>query len=221
MSPLRWRARRSLLLLGGCLLAAAGRKQGAAGIAAESASGSAGGSSGRFVSPERHTCSWQLLPARPRARSRQRAGAALPKGPDGALHQCAYRGEPRRCAVYAARRSHYWEAGAEPAAQEAAALPTPRRSRPACAPARRAVARSCAGAPVGRHPQSSGGLNQDPEAPGRGPGAAPEPALGPVAGAPASPERAAQKGSPLSRSPKGARGSGLGPRRGATTGDRA
>uniref|UniRef100_A0A452EP68 Fibroblast growth factor binding protein 3 n=1 Tax=Capra hircus TaxID=9925 RepID=A0A452EP68_CAPHI len=109
MSPLRWRASLSvLLLLGGCLLAAAGRKQGAAGVAAESASGSAGGSSGRFVSPERHTCSWQLLPPAPGPE----AGSELAlrcEGPDGARHQCAYRGEPGRCAVYAARRSHYWK----------------------------------------------------------------------------------------------------------------
>ncbi|EFB20898.1 hypothetical protein PANDA_004206, partial [Ailuropoda melanoleuca] len=64
MSPLRLQASLSLLLLlllGGCLLVAARRDKGAAGSAAEPASGPAGGSSGRFVSPERHACSWQLV----------------------------------------------------------------------------------------------------------------------------------------------------------------
>lgn len=74
----------------------------------ESAQSPTGGSSGRFLSPERHTCSWQLLPpARAPA-----AGSELAlrcQGPDGARHQCAYRGEPERCAAYAARRSHYWK----------------------------------------------------------------------------------------------------------------
>lgn len=111
-----------------------------------------------LVSPERHTCSWQLLPPAPGPE----AGSELAlrcEGPDGARHQCAYRGEPGRCAVYAARRSHYWKQVLS-VAQEAAALPH-LCSRPACAPARRAVARSCAWCP--RHsrssPQSGGGLN--------------------------------------------------------------
>lgn len=108
MSPLRLRASLSLLLLGGCLLAAAGRDKGVGGRAAESAWGHTGGSSGRFVSPERHTCSWQLLLPVPG----QVAGselALLCQGPDGARQQCAYRGEPERCAAYATRGSHYWK----------------------------------------------------------------------------------------------------------------
>nr|XP_042141324.1 fibroblast growth factor-binding protein 3 [Peromyscus maniculatus bairdii] len=56
-SPLRL----LLLLLGCCLLAAARKDKGAAGREAAPASGPKGGSSGRFVSPEQHACSWQLL----------------------------------------------------------------------------------------------------------------------------------------------------------------
>ncbi|KAM5240569.1 fibroblast growth factor-binding protein 3 [Hipposideros larvatus] len=109
MSPLRLRASLSLLLLlGRCLLAAAGRNKGAGGSVAESARIPAGGSSGRFLSPERHTCSWQLLLPAPGPA----AGSELAlrcQGPNGARHQCAYRGEPERCAAYAARGSHYWK----------------------------------------------------------------------------------------------------------------
>ncbi|NP_001245285.1 fibroblast growth factor-binding protein 3 precursor [Sus scrofa] len=105
------RLRRSLsllLLLGGCLLAAARRDQRAAASTAESAPGPVGGSSGRFVSPERHACSWQLLQPAPGPS----AGSELAlrcQAPDGAQHQCAYRGEPWRCAAYAARSSLYWK----------------------------------------------------------------------------------------------------------------
>lgn len=109
MSPLRLRVSLLLLLLlGGCLLAAAGRNEGAGGSVAESARVPAGGSSGRFLSPERHTCSWQLLLPAPGLA----AGSELAlrcQGPDGARHQCAYHGEPERCAAYAARGSHYWK----------------------------------------------------------------------------------------------------------------
>ncbi|KAM7073247.1 fibroblast growth factor-binding protein 3 [Molossus nigricans] len=114
MSPLRLRASFSLLLLllllllGGCLLAAARRDEEAAGSAAESVRGPAGGSSGRFISLARHACSWQLLlPAPGRA-----VGSELSlrcQGPDGERQQCAYHGEPQRCAAYAARGSHYWK----------------------------------------------------------------------------------------------------------------
>ncbi|XP_039086113.1 fibroblast growth factor-binding protein 3 [Hyaena hyaena] len=113
MSPTRQRASVPLLLLlllllSGCLLVAAGRDQGAAGSAAEPAPGPAGGSSGRFVSPERHACSWQLLLPAPGPA----AGSELAlrcQDPAGARHQCAYRGQPERCAAYAARRAHYWK----------------------------------------------------------------------------------------------------------------
>ncbi|XP_058398667.1 fibroblast growth factor-binding protein 3 [Diceros bicornis minor] len=108
MSPLRLRAPLSLLLLlGGYVLSDTRRDKGPAGSAAEPAPGPAVGSSGRFVSPEGHACSWQLLLPAPRPA----AGSELMlrcQGPDAARHQCAYRGEPERCAAYAARRPHYW-----------------------------------------------------------------------------------------------------------------
>ncbi|XP_066096206.1 fibroblast growth factor-binding protein 3 [Saccopteryx bilineata] len=108
MSPLRLRVSLSLLLLGGCFIAAAGRDEGATGSAAAPARGTAGGSSGRFLSPERHACSWQLLLPAPGPA----VGSELSlrcQGPGGERQQCAYRGEPERCAAYAARRSHYWK----------------------------------------------------------------------------------------------------------------
>ncbi|XP_053779006.1 fibroblast growth factor-binding protein 3 [Desmodus rotundus] len=113
MSALRLRASLpppllQLLLLGGSLLAASGRDEGAAGGAAELSRALAGGSSGRFVSPERQACSWQLRLSAPGPA----AGGELAlrcRGPDGERHQCAYRGEPGRCAAYAARGSLYWK----------------------------------------------------------------------------------------------------------------
>ncbi|XP_017353698.1 fibroblast growth factor-binding protein 3 [Cebus imitator] len=114
MSPPRLRASLSpslllllLLLLSGCHFAAARREKGAAGNVVEPVPGPAGGSSGRFLSPEQHACSWQLLLPAPGAT----AGSELAlrcQSPHGARHWCAYRGEPERCAAYAARRSHFW-----------------------------------------------------------------------------------------------------------------
>ncbi|XP_008577836.1 PREDICTED: fibroblast growth factor-binding protein 3 [Galeopterus variegatus] len=109
MSPPRPTASLLLLwLLGGCLFAAARRVKGAAGSAAEPAPGPPGGSSGRFVSPEQHACSWQLLLPVPGAAADSELALRC-RGPDGARHQCAYRGEPERCSAYAARRSRYWK----------------------------------------------------------------------------------------------------------------
>ncbi|XP_008847825.1 fibroblast growth factor-binding protein 3 [Nannospalax galili] len=109
MSPLGPRASLSLLLLlEGCVLAAARRDKGAAGRAATPARGPAGGSSGRFVSPEQHACIWQLLPSVPGAL----AGAELAvrcQGADGAPQLCAYRGEPERCAAYPSLSALYWK----------------------------------------------------------------------------------------------------------------
>ncbi|XP_065776078.1 fibroblast growth factor-binding protein 3 [Muntiacus reevesi] len=205
MGPLRWRASPSLLLLlGGCLLAAAGRKQGAAGIAAEPASGSAGGSSGRFVSPERHACSWQLLPPAPGPE----AGSELAlrcQGPDGARHQCAYRGEPGRCAVYAARPSHYWK-------QVLGGL---RRKRRPCHDPAPLKARLCAGK-KGRgaelrlvpqafpvfSPEAAAGFPRDPKPRARSRVQPRESALGPAARAPPPPS-APPKGKPSEQKPKG------------------
>ncbi|KAM6183375.1 fibroblast growth factor-binding protein 3 [Erethizon dorsatum] len=109
MSPPRLRASLSLLLLlAGCLLAAAARDKAAAGSAAQRAPGPGSGSSGRFVSPEQHACSWQLLLPTPGAAAGGEVGLRC-RGPDGARHECAYRGEPERCAAYGARRAHYWK----------------------------------------------------------------------------------------------------------------
>lgn len=112
MSPLKLRASLwlllPLLLPGGCLLAAARGDQGAAGGVAEAAREPAGGSTGRFLSPEGHACSWQLLPPAPGPA----AGGELwlrCKGPDGERRRCAYRAEPARCAADAARRARYWK----------------------------------------------------------------------------------------------------------------
>ncbi|XP_036052151.1 fibroblast growth factor-binding protein 3 [Onychomys torridus] len=107
-SPLRLlRLLLLLLLLGCCLLAAAGKDKGAAGREAAPASGPTGGSSGRFVSPEQHACSWQLLvPARGTPTGGELALHC--QAPGGARLQCTYRGHPERCATSGARRSHYW-----------------------------------------------------------------------------------------------------------------
>ncbi|KAL1787759.1 fibroblast growth factor-binding protein 3 [Sigmodon hispidus] len=97
---------RLLLLLGCCLLAAAGKEKGAAREAAP-ASGPTGGSSGRFVSSEQHACSWQLLVPAPGTQ----AGGELAlrcQAPGGDRLHCVYRGHPERCAASGIRRSHYW-----------------------------------------------------------------------------------------------------------------
>nr|XP_012310127.1 fibroblast growth factor-binding protein 3 [Aotus nancymaae] len=113
MSPPRLRASLSpslllRLLLSRCLLAAAGREKWAAGNVVEPVPRPAGGSSGRFLSPEQHACSWQLLLPAPGARAGSEIALRC-QSPDGARHRCAYRGEPERCAAYAARRSHFWK----------------------------------------------------------------------------------------------------------------
>ncbi|XP_012980073.1 fibroblast growth factor-binding protein 3 [Mesocricetus auratus] len=96
-----------LLLLGCCLLVAAGKDKGAAGRKAAPASGSTGGSSGRFVSPEQHACSWQLLVPAPGTPTGGELALRC-KAPSGASLHCAYRGHPERCATSGTRRSHYW-----------------------------------------------------------------------------------------------------------------
>ncbi|XP_036685413.1 fibroblast growth factor-binding protein 3 [Balaenoptera musculus] len=205
MSPLRLRASLSLLLLllGGCLLEGAGRTQGAAGSAVESAPGPAGGSSGRFVSPERHACSWQLLPPAPGPA----AGSELAlrcQGPDGARHQCAYRGEPGRCPVYAARRSHFWK-------QVLGGL---RRKRRPCHDPAPLKARLCAGkkgqgAELRLVPHASpfvsptgAGFPRDPKLRARSRGKPRDTARGPAAGAPP-PPNAPPEGKPSEKKTKG------------------
>ncbi|XP_074087983.1 fibroblast growth factor-binding protein 3 [Macrotis lagotis] len=103
-----------LLLLGCCLLGAstARKNRDSPRGAAESVSGAAGGSSGRFSSPEQHACSWQILLPAPGAAEGAGAGSELAvscQGPDGSRYQCAYRGEPQRCAAYNARGPQYWK----------------------------------------------------------------------------------------------------------------
>nr|XP_044997450.1 fibroblast growth factor-binding protein 3 [Jaculus jaculus] len=112
-----------LLLQGGCLLAAARREPGTAGPA-----------SGRFVSREQLACSWQLVPgAAGSSELAVRCGGG--DAGAGARQHCAYRGEPERCAAYAARRAHFWK-------QVVGAL---RRKRRPCLDPAPLRARLCAG----------------------------------------------------------------------------
>lgn len=109
--PPRPRARLSLLplllLLGSCLLSAAGRDKGAASREVARTSGPRDGSSGRFVSPEQHACSWQLLVPAPGTPTGGELALRC-QTPGGASLHCAYRGHPERCAATGARRAHYW-----------------------------------------------------------------------------------------------------------------
>nr|XP_017203905.2 fibroblast growth factor-binding protein 3 [Oryctolagus cuniculus]XP_051679368.1 fibroblast growth factor-binding protein 3 [Oryctolagus cuniculus] len=202
MSPPGLRASLSLLLLlllllAGCLLVAAHRDKGAAG-------GPALGSSGRFVSPEQHACSWQLQqPA-----SGAAAGSELAlrcRSPDGAFQQCAYRGEPERCAAYAARRAHYWK-------QVLGALRKKPRPCQDAAPLR---ARLCAGkkghgaelrlvagvsAPAGPTVAGSAG---EPRPRARSRGRPRDPARGPAAGVPPSPSAPSKEKPPEKKSKAG------------------
>ncbi|XP_044518562.1 fibroblast growth factor-binding protein 3 [Gracilinanus agilis] len=108
-----------LLLLGCCLLgaSAARKNKDSTRGAAEPVSGPAGGSSGRFSNPDQHACSWQILLPAPRDPSAAGAGgeeagselAVSCQSPDGSRYQCAYRGEPQRCAAYNARGPQYWK----------------------------------------------------------------------------------------------------------------
>ncbi|KAI5932741.1 Fibroblast growth factor-binding protein 3 [Manis javanica] len=206
MSSLRLRASLSLLLLlGGCLLAVARRDKGAAGSAAEPAPGPAGGSSGRFVSPGRHACSWQLLLSAP--------GPAVGKelalrcqAPDGARLQCAYRGEPERCAAYATRRPHYWK-------QVLGGL---RKKRRPCQDPAPLKARLCAGkkghgaelrlvppaSPLTR--PTAAGFRRDAKPRAKSRGRTRDPAPGPAAGTPP-PTSAPPKEKPAERKTKGAK----------------
>ncbi|XP_034876389.1 fibroblast growth factor-binding protein 3 [Mirounga leonina] len=210
MSPLRLRASLSLLLLlllGGCLLAAARRDQGATGSAAEPASGPAGGSSGRFLSRERHACKWQLLRELPGPA----AGSELALrclDPAGALQQCAYRGEPERCAAYAARGSRYWKQ----------VLGRLRRKRRPCQDPAPLKARLCAGekghgaelrlVPHGSSPvrPTAAAFPRDPEPPVRRRGRLREPAPAPApAGGARLPASKPPRGKPSEKAKAGKR----------------
>ncbi|EDM13190.1 rCG47842 [Rattus norvegicus] len=112
VSPPRPRASLSplslLLLLGGCFLSAAGRDKGAAGREVARASGPRDGSLGRFVSPEQHACSWQLLVPAPGTPTGGELALRC-QVPGGASLHCTYRGYPERCAATGSRSAHYWK----------------------------------------------------------------------------------------------------------------
>lgn len=195
MNPLRLRAPLPLLLrllLGGCLLAAARRDPGAAGSAAESARGPVGGSSGRFVSPARHACSWQLLLSAPGPA----AGSELwlrCEGPDGRRRRCAYRGEPERCAADAARRARYWRQ----------VLRRLRRKRRPCQDPAPLAARLCAGGKGrGAELRLVPHAPQDPKPRTRSRDRPREPAIGPAATAPP-PRSARPEGKPSGKKTEG------------------
>ncbi|XP_030900483.2 fibroblast growth factor-binding protein 3 [Melopsittacus undulatus] len=60
--------------------------------------------SGRFSTPEKHRCNWELLSAA--GASELRLSCRPADG--GAERSCAYRGEPRRCPSYGAHSRQYW-----------------------------------------------------------------------------------------------------------------
>ncbi|XP_041874436.1 fibroblast growth factor-binding protein 3 [Corvus kubaryi] len=59
---------------------------------------------GRFSTPERHRCRWELRSA---AGASELRLSCRPAG-GGAPRSCAYRGEPRRCPAFGARSRQYW-----------------------------------------------------------------------------------------------------------------
>ncbi|XP_074855644.1 fibroblast growth factor-binding protein 3 [Carettochelys insculpta] len=87
----------SLLLLG-CLAGAAGGK-------AERPA--AGPQSGQFSTREQHVCRWQL--ARGEEAAELQLSCQAPGGGGSEGLRCAYRGQPERCAAYAAQSRQYWK----------------------------------------------------------------------------------------------------------------
>ncbi|XP_074730118.1 fibroblast growth factor-binding protein 3 [Strix uralensis] len=77
----------------------------ALGAAGSESGGEAAAQAGRFSTPERHRCSWELRSAA--GASELRLSCRPPTG-GGAARSCAYRGEPRRCPAYGARSRQYW-----------------------------------------------------------------------------------------------------------------
>ncbi|XP_075390211.1 fibroblast growth factor-binding protein 3 [Tenrec ecaudatus] len=152
-----------LLVLGGCLLAAARRDPGAPDRA----------SSGRFVGPEQHACGWRLVGG---AAGRELALSC--QGPGGASYQCVYPGPPPRCAPSAARRARYWKR----------LLGRLRREPLPCRAAARPRAHLCAAArPASRAPPRArpavAGFPREPQPGARGQGRPREPAPRPAPGA--------------------------------------
>ncbi|XP_004369983.1 fibroblast growth factor-binding protein 3 [Trichechus manatus latirostris] len=209
MTPPRVQASLSLLVLGGCLLAAAQRDKGAARSAAQPAVISAGRSSGRFISPEQHACSWQLLLPTPGAAAGSELALSC-QGPDGARYQCVYHAEPERCAAYAGRGAHYWKQ----------VLGRLRKNRLPCHDPVRLRSRLCYGkkghdaelrlAPRASPPAgpTSAGFPGEPKPRARGRGRAREHAPGPAAGAPP-PTSTPSKQRPSEKKTKGGRRKGI------------
>ncbi|XP_074448060.1 fibroblast growth factor-binding protein 3 [Larus michahellis] len=81
-------------------LAALGAAAGRAGREAEEEA-----AAGRFSTPERHRCSWEVRWAA--GASELRVSCRPPAG-GGAARSCAYRGEPRRCPAYGGRSRQFW-----------------------------------------------------------------------------------------------------------------
>ncbi|XP_037255981.1 fibroblast growth factor-binding protein 3 [Falco biarmicus] len=126
----------------------------ALGAAAAGGTGREAAQAGRFSTPERHRCRWELRWA---AGASELRLSCWPPAGGGAARSCAYRGEPRRCPAYGARSRQYWRQ----------VLGRLRRRRHPCAPGGPLSARLCG---PGRAP---------PEAQLRllpGPGASPPPA---------------------------------------------
>ncbi|XP_007949447.1 fibroblast growth factor-binding protein 3 [Orycteropus afer afer] len=175
----------SLLLLSGCLLAAARKDKGAAGSATQQVLDPAGGSSGHFVSPGQHACSWQLLVPAPGAAVGSQLGLSC-QGPDGVRYQCVYHWEPQSCAAYAARGALYWKQ----------VLGRLRKKRLPCHDPARFRARLCSGkkghgaelrlAPRASPPAgpTTAGFLREPQPRARGRGRPREPVRGPAAGTP-------------------------------------
>ncbi|XP_006880472.1 PREDICTED: fibroblast growth factor-binding protein 3 [Elephantulus edwardii] len=205
MTHPRVQASLSLLILGSCLLAAARRNQGAASRAAPVARDSAGASSGRFVSPERQACSWQLREPGPGA-ARGGELALSCQAPDGARSQCVHRWEAASCAAYAAREAHYWKA----------LLGRLRKKRLPCHDPARLQARLCAarkahGAslrPAPRAPPRPIPSTQEPKPRARVRGRPREPVPGPNAEA-SPPTSTASKEHPAEKKTKGAKKKGV------------
>ncbi|XP_039410044.1 fibroblast growth factor-binding protein 3 [Corvus cornix cornix] len=112
---------------------------------------------GRFSTPERHRCRWELRSA---AGASELRLSCRPAG-GGALRSCAYRGEPRRCPAFGARSRQYWRQ----------ILSRLRRRHHPCAPGAPLSARLCG---PGRAPPEAQ-LRLLPDAGPATPAPAPEP----------------------------------------------
>ncbi|XP_059586339.1 fibroblast growth factor-binding protein 3 [Alligator mississippiensis] len=152
----------ALAVLGALGAAAAGAGEAAAGWAR----------SGQFSTREQHLCSWRLLPAPGATELRLSCQAAA-----GPAQQCAYRGQPERCAAYAAKGRQYWKQ----------ILGKLRRKRHPCQDRSPLRARLCA-AKQGPHEAQ---LHLLPASPGPGPGPS---AAAPAPGQPRAKEPAEKRG---------------------------